>query len=347
MGKNFKEPNPILDMREKDALDNLKKRYDKIVEPGKIVQIGTKVNELIPNNIKEIGNNINVGITESELYMNMMKVIGEGFNKLEECVAQFSINEKGILDKVNKVSQYAIDNIDEICLLRSYDIDKLVSNYNNKMIGVTFVEGAGTGAAGFYGLPFNIVLSHFLYFRVIQSIAMFYGYDVKNNSEELMIAGEVFTSSLNPSKINANNEMANILGKFMLMSKADIVKCTAKKTWTDMAARGGIPLLLAQMRALAHKSAQKALQNAGAKGLENIIFKEAFEQIGKKLTLKTISKAVPVVSAVMGASIDVAQMRSIMNYANIFYQKRFIAEKENRIYCLLDKKDDIIDVDFN
>ena len=35
---------------------------------GKIVQIQTKVGELIPNNIKEIGNNINAGPTETELY---------------------------------------------------------------------------------------------------------------------------------------------------------------------------------------------------------------------------------------------------------------------------------------
>lgn len=41
------------------------------------------------------------------------------------------------------------------------------------------IEGGGTGAFGFWGLPFNLVLSTFLYFRAVQSIAMFYGYDVK------------------------------------------------------------------------------------------------------------------------------------------------------------------------
>ena len=41
-----------------------------------------------------------------------------------------------------------------------------------------------------------------------------------------------------------------------------------------MIEKGGIPLLLAQMRALANKSAQKALQNAGQKGLENSVFNE-------------------------------------------------------------------------
>ena len=89
------------------------------------------------------------------------------------------------------------------------------------------------------------------------------------------------------------------------------------------------------MRALAHKSAQKALQNVGAKGLENNIFKEAFEQVGRKLTLKAIGKAVPIASAVAGALIDTAQMKKVLEYADIFYQKRFIVEKESRIYNLI------------
>lgn len=98
-----------------------------------------------------------------------------------------------------------------------------------------------------------------------------------------------------------------------------------------MASKGGIPLLLTQMRALANKAAEKALQKAGAKGLENSVFKEVFEQIGKKLTLKTVQKSVPVVSAVLGAFIDTAQMDNILKYADIFYHKRFILEKEERI----------------
>lgn len=103
---------------------------------------------------------------------------------------------------------------------------------------------------------------------------MFYGYDVKNYSTELVIASEVFTNALSPSTSDANNEATNIIGKIMLMSQAAVVKQTAKKTWTDMAARGGIPLLL-------------------------------------------------------------AQMKKVLEYADIFYQKRFIVEKESRIYNLI------------
>ncbi len=224
-------------------------------------------------------------------------------------------------------------------------MSKLVNAYKDQDLLTAFIEGGVTGVAGFWGLPFNLVLSTFLYFRAVQSIAMFYGYDVKNNSEELVIASEVFARALSPSSNDTNSELTGIIGKVMLMTQASLVKQTAKKTWTDMATRGGMPLLLAQMRALANKTAQKALEKAGAKGLENSLFREVFEQIGRKLTLKMVQKAVPVISAVFGALIDTAQMKTVLEYADIFYQKRFILEKEGRINNLIGENAVINDVD--
>lgn len=111
--------------------------------------------------------------------------------------------------------------------------------------------------------------------------------------------------------------------------------------------------MLTQMRALANKAAQRALEKAGQKGLENSVFREAFEQIGRKITLKTVGKTVPIASAVIGALIDTAQMNVVLEFADIFYQKRFILEKEKRINYLLNAGtskensavlDDVIDI---
>ena len=144
---------------------------------------------------------------------------------------------------------------------------------------------------------------------------------------------------------DVNNEMTSIIGKIMVMSQAATVKQMSKKTWTDMASRGGIPLLLTQMRALAHKTAQKALEKAGQKGLENTLFKEVLEQIGKKLTKDAIGRSIPYFSAAFSALVDTAQMNQVLEFADIFYQKRFIMEKENRIMLLLGEIEDVIDVD--
>lgn len=61
--------------------------------------------------------------------------------------------------------------------------------------------------------------------------------------------------------------------------------------------------------------------------------------------MKTIQKSVPAVSAICGAFIDTAQISKIMEYADIFYQKRFIMEKEERIDCLMKKDGGIVDVE--
>ena len=43
------------------------------------------------------------------------------------------------------------------------------------------------------------------------------------------------------------------------------------------------------------------------------------------------------IGAVIGATIDTAQMIQILKYADVFYNKRFLLEKEERINMLLGK----------
>ncbi|GHU56052.1 hypothetical protein FACS1894132_13020 [Clostridia bacterium] len=329
-------PDPILDPKETNTLDVLTERYNKLTEPSKVSKAlktaGSKVGEFIPDKVKSFGNAVALSVSEQEIYKQALEIITKGFKDVEEMVAKISISEKSIVSKINKsTSNITISSLDDICFVRSYDISKLVSSYKTKDFFLAFVEGGTTGFFGFAGIPFNLVLSTFIYFRAVQSIAMYYGYDVKNSVEELVISSEIFTEALSPAHKDVNNELTAVISKIMLMSQATMVKQMANKTWTEMAKRGGIPLLIAQMRALAYKSAQKALENAGKKGLENTLFREVFEQIGRKLTLKTVQRAVPVISSAIGAFIDANQMRKVLDYADVFYQKRFILEKENRI----------------
>lgn len=55
-----------------------------------------------------------------------------------------------------------------------------------------------------------------------------------------------------------------------------------------------------------------------------------FEQIGKRLTKKSVTRFIPVVSGAIGAAFDTVQMNKIVTFADIFYQKRFILEKQLR-----------------
>lgn len=334
-GKKLMIPTPMVDKKEETSLEVLTKRYNKLIEPNMISKAGVKIGELIPDKVKQIGSNVKDTITEAELFAQCMKVVVEGFHILEKQAAKMTISENSIIKKINKsLKENEITELKEICLARSYDISKSVSVYKMQDLGWALTEGGVTGYFGFVGLPFNLVLSVFLYYRAVQSIAMFYGYDVKNDSAELVIASEVFMCALSPSS-SGTNEISSIIGKVMLLTEMTAVKQTTKKTWSEMAARGGIGLVLTQMRALANNSAKKALEKSGKKGLENTLFKEIYKQMGKKLTKKSIGKAIPIAGAVISALFDVSQMNTILEYADIFYNKRYILEKEERVNNLL------------
>ena len=333
--KNVLLPSPIIDAKEDSSLKKLTERYDKLVQPGTVSRIGNKAASLIPQPVKQAGKVAKNAIAEQELFTQCMKVVADGFGILEKQAARLAVPENAIIKHINEASQEVeINSIDTICLARGYDIAKIVSGYKTQDRILALLEGGATGAFGFAGLPFNIVLSTFLYYRAVQSIALHYGYDIKNDASELVIASDVFMSALSPES-KGMNEATELIGKIMVMTEITTVKQVSKKTWEEMASRGGVTLLICQMRALANKAAKNALEKAGQKGLEESLFKGVFEQIGKKLTKQAVGKSIPFVGALIGALFDIAQMNKVLEYADVFYNKRFLIEKEVRINMLL------------
>ena len=345
--KTYIIPELLIDAKEELALTTLTETYNKMVAPSAVNKAMKKVGEKVPQVIKDTFAAAGGKISEAEVFTKSMEVLGKSFQVLEQFAAKVTISESEILKQVNQISSNnQIVKLDEICLVRSYELSKMVDKYKYADIIATLVEGAGTGCLGFAGIPFNLVLSTFLYYRAVQSIAMFYGYDVKNNPAELTIASEVFMNGLNP-KATPTSELSGAIAKVMLLTQTTTVSQTVKKGWTAMAEKNGVTLLLTQMRALANSAAKKALEKAGKQGLEKTAFTEVFEQIGKRLTQKSITRAAPYVGAFIGAAIDTAQMVQIIQYAQVFYGKRFILEKESRIYALDGNITTVIDVDLS
>lgn len=347
MQKDYNIPEQIIDAKEEKLLTELTDAYNKMIKPTKVNEAFSKIGEKIPAVIKEKAGVLKNELSENDLFIKSLTTLGKGFELLEQYAAKITLSRNQIVEAINKITpDNEITTLDEICLARGYDISKIVDKYKLVDIGAALTEGAATGAPGFAGIPFNLVLSTFLYYRAVQSIALFYGYDIKNDPAELEIASEVFMNAMNP-KSSTDNELSSTIAKIMLLSTATSVKQTVKKGWGAMAEKGGVHLLIVQLRALANGAAKKALEKAGKKGLEKTVFTEVFEQIGKRLTQKSVERAIPYVGAFIGAVIDTSQMISILKYANIFYQKRFILEKEMRIDMLLGYSPETINVDFN
>lgn len=358
---NYKLPAPMINEREIALLKELEGRYSKLSEQTKIAKIGEKAKAIVvdrvPDSVFEYINELKQNLSEREFVTQALKYLEESITTLEGYAANVTVSEKAVLKKTNKrIGENQIESLDEICLVRAYEISKIVGNYKRSHILTATLEGGVTGAFGFAGIIPNLVASLFIYFRAVQSIAMFYGYDVKNDASELDIAAEVLMSAISVQASTANNEITAAIGKFMAFSETTAVKEASKRTWAAMIEQGGLGLLITRIRALANKAAQKALAKAGKKGLEGTVFKGMLTQLGKMLGLKNVGRAMPGVSAIFGALFDTTQMKRIVNYADIFYCKRFIEEKGVRINTLVIPEEvgtiedlmsaEIIDADF-
>ena len=64
------------------------------------------------------------------------------------------------------------------------------------------------------------------------------------------------------------------------------------------------------------------------------------------MTKKTVSRSIPVVGGIIGALFDTAQMNAVLEYADIFYNKRYLIEKDIRVNQLINPNADntIIDI---
>lgn len=60
---DFFIPNPIVNRKEITSLDDLTKCYEKLIEPSKIVLLGKKAGDLVPEKVKEFGVDITKNIT--------------------------------------------------------------------------------------------------------------------------------------------------------------------------------------------------------------------------------------------------------------------------------------------
>lgn len=110
----------------------------------------------------------------------MVSAAADGFDILVKTSAKVTISEKDVIKQINNtLDDNRIFGLEDICYVRGYDISKLVNKFKTQNIAVALAEGGSTGALGLAGIPFNLAASMFIFYRAVQSIAMFYGYDVK------------------------------------------------------------------------------------------------------------------------------------------------------------------------
>ena len=340
-------PDPILDERELSSLDALAERYRSLNEPGPIARGAAIAGLFVPNEAKNAWDRgkrrLSTGVSaHRDLYDQAIAVVGRGFDKLEQQAAELSSSESFVLSRVNEASGRRLHSLNEFCLLRSYEVAEAVASYKRADRQIAFLEGCLTGLPGFAGIPFNIALATLLGFRATQSVATFYGFDIKNDPAELALAGEVFIHSMeHHAPVNGADaashfeETTSPIERVLLVGRGVAIKIGVKSGWKELAMRGGVTVLMTEMRTVALRTAEEQAARVGAREIEQLVLRDALQQAGKDAAQKLVQRSIPVVSGIIGGYFDTKKVARALEVADIFYQKRFILEKEKRVQDLL------------
>ncbi len=328
-------PKPILDAREQALLAALQKEFEDFTKPGVIARglktLTDAVGRVVPAFFKKALSEAKSSASEWELIQKTLEKAEKGFHKLTQHASRMTVSKPGVIEKLSARGP-AISTFEEVCLLRSYDIEAVIEDKAYQDMLLAAFEGAVTGAFGFFGLPFNLALSFFLYFRAAQSVALHYGYDVKNDPRELQFAAEVTMQSLDPNF--SGSGLGGFIGKMMFAAEITALRQILGRPYIEMAKRGGSALVYVQIRALANKAAKTALEKAGKEGIEAGVFKTLLAQMAKRMPKEAGKKGMIGIGGLIGGLSDAYLMSRILRGAKLIYHKRYLFEKEHRISLL-------------
>jgi hypothetical protein len=329
----------FLDCKEIDLLETLTKEYEKFIAPGPVIKQFTKtkdkVSGLLPEKVKEITNDSMIKASDWSVIKKVIESTGEGFGTVQENTARITLSKNKILQYLSNDTNQ-LSEFEKICTLRSYYIEKnLLTKRKLLDLPSAFVGGGITGFFGLWGVPFNLAYTFFMYYRSVQAVALYYGYDIIDDPRELEFASNVTMTCLSPHLESNVHNLGSIIGRMMFATNVTTLKeSLSKLTYKQMAERGGAELLYVQIRALANTQAKKALETVSKEGVEAGIFKNLLEQVGKRMGKETGKKAVPVLGAFIGALSDTHTMNKIIKGSNLIYHKRFLFEKDIRVNAL-------------
>lgn len=324
----------VWDKKEEEIFSSLTKSWEEFTAPGVfekgVQKVSKMTSKIIPKKFQNKMQSYVDDAMSAEVILKVLTTSTKGLGELGKSIIGYTLSKQRIEKLVSK--RIGEDcNFDSFHKIKSYKLEKGVMG-NNKIRQqfLASIEGGATGFFGVYGIPFNIALSFLIYYRSVQYIALCYGYDALEDPREMEIASEVLINCLSPNIDTAGGGVSSFMGRCMLsaeMSSLGAALALGKK-FEHMAKEGGAQLFYTQIRALAHKAAQKGLNQAGEKGIQNTFLKKILENLGKKLPKESAGRAIPFLGAFFGAGFDTYYMTRIVNGANLQYHKRFLIEKK-------------------
>jgi len=219
----------------------------------------------------------------------------QGVLRFTSTAAEWLTDTKDILRDAN------VSSVEE---LKQHDLEKLDSLANevhNWAIGIATAEGGGAGVLGLPGMAVDIPTIITLALRTIHKIGICYGYEVKTKEDSDFVLAILAASG------------ANDMGeKIAALSTLRMIEVSiAKQTWK--------------------KVAEKAAQNQMGKEAGIIAIKSLAKQLGINITKRKALQAIPVIGALVGASVNGWYIREIGWAARRAFQERLLIENQKII----------------
>ncbi len=219
---------------------------------------------------------------------------------------------RGLLDFSSTIAEWLTDTSDilrdgkvnSVKELKTKDLklsDELANEVHNWAIGIATVEGGVTGTTGLPGMAADIPSIITLALRTIHKIGVCYGFEVKTKEDRDFIRSIMAASGA--------NDMSEKLAALATLRSIEVT--IAKQTWKKMA------------EAAAQKQMSK---EAAIIGLKNLA-----KQLGVNLTKRKALQTIPIVGAVVGASVNGSYIQDVGWAARRAFQERWLIENKKII----------------
>lgn len=200
-------------------------------------------------------------------------------------------------DTQDVLKEAGVDDVEALRTMPLERCDALANSAQRWAIGLAAGEGAATGAAGFVGIALDIPAALALAFRTIYKTGVCYGYKPDEIPHELV------HGILAASGANSMQEKLAALAYLQALRTA-----LHQQSW----------------RMLATRAAEHTFSREGA----IIAARSLAKQLGINLTKRKALQAIPVIGAVVGASVNGWYMRDVAISARRAFQERWLLERE-------------------
>ena len=201
-----------------------------------------------------------------------------------------------LTDTDDLVRDAGVQTLEDLKTLSLEKSDDLANSVHNWAIALATAEGGTTGTLGLPGVAVDIPAIITFALRTIHKIGACYGYEIKSRSDRDFVFAILSSASANDMEEKT----------LALLALRSIEVTLMKHTWKAIAQQAGT-------------------QTVGT-GTAILAIKSLAAQLGVNLTKRKILQAIPVIGAMVGASVNGWYLKEIGWAAPRAYQERWLAE---------------------